>query len=149
MANKSIIGIYNVEIDYKSYPYNKIVLGSDNFKVWIDNLGSDKIDPYVVKNNYSGYKNLYSHVIKDRLYLMQNTEGGLQISAILGSLIWRELEYNFGYELDTVSFWRIFQKFPHFLEYFDMTEEDIIRLAKKKAQYECDDFGDAIDRLVK
>ena len=35
---KSIINIFNNETDFKKYPYNKVILGKNNFDDWINNL---------------------------------------------------------------------------------------------------------------
>ena len=45
---KSIINIYNNETDFKKYPYNKVILGKNNFDDWINNLEINKIDPLVL-----------------------------------------------------------------------------------------------------
>ena len=147
MPNKSIINIYNKEDDFKKYALNKIIMGKDNYDIWANNMDISTVDVFNIKEEYVKYKELYPYInSKNNLFLIQNNEEDLKISAILNSLVWKETGYNFGYEITPVNFWKIFKDYPSLTSLFNI---NILYIAEKKIGQFYEDIDQAIDALVK
>lgn len=144
---KSIINIYNNETDFKKYPYNKVILGKNNFDDWINNLEINKIDPLTMDESRAKISVVFPYIDgKKNMFFVQNTESCMLSVSIFTSIIWKQANYNCGYDITMNNLWSVFLKYPEMLSYFEV---DVILLAEKKLDLETDDECVALEALLK
>ena len=144
---KSIINIFNNETDFKKYPYNKVILGKNNFDDWINNLEVNQIDPLILDESRSKISVVFPYIDKKKnMFFVQNTESCMLSVSILISTFWKQANYNCGYDLTMNNVWSVFLKYPEMLSYFEV---DVLNLAKKKLDLETEDEIVALEALLK
>ena len=144
---KSIINIYNNETDFKKYPYNKVILGKNNFEDWINNLEVNKINPLVLDESRINIREVFPYIDKKKnMYFIQNTGSCLLTVSILVSIFWKQVNYNCGYQITTNNIWSVFIKFPEMLSYFKI---DPIEIAKRRLDLNFQNVTEALETLLK
>ena len=144
---KSIINIFNNETDFKKYPYNKVILGKNNFDDWINNLEVNKINPLILDESRAKISVVFPFIDKKKnMFFVQNTESCMLSASIIISIFWKQANYNCGYNLSMNNVWSAFLKYPEMLSYFEV---DVLSLAKKKLDLETEDVTVALESLLK
>ena len=150
VPNKSIINIFNSEKDFKYYSFTNIIIGEENFINWKNEVNNILIDPKSIKMEDIKQINPFVHMNADgNIFMIQNTETNDFLTAVIGCIVWKKLEYNLGYYLTLTNFWSFIKNNEKILEILEMSVEEIMIFAREKLGQETESFKDALYQLEK
>jgi len=151
IPNKSIIGLFNNEKDFKRYGNTKIIIGKENYDQYYSGIKNIENDIEIVKDSWSVRNKIFNYrsVSDGKYFLIQNTISERREEAIMGCLIWMIWKINLGYLFTRETVWKMIPDNNFLLEFLDMTEEEILEYSNKETDIETEKFDEAIYYLSK
>lgn len=149
--NKSIIDIFSNEKDFRKYTNTKIIIGKANYEQYYSNLQNVENDIEIIKDEWSVRQKIFNYrSMNDSSYfLIQNTVRERKLEAILGCLIWMVWGINIGYNFSRETVWKMFPENRFLLDFFTLTEQEIIDYSNRETSIETKDYKEALYYLSK
>lgn len=149
--NKSIVGIFNNEKDFRRYGNTKIIIGKENYEQYYSGIKNIENDIEIIKDGWSTRNKIFNYrsMNDGKYFLVQNTTSERKEEAIMGSLVWMIWKVNLGYTFTRETVWKMIPEKRFLLEFIDMTEGEIIEYSNKETNIETEKFSEAIYYLAK